>query len=138
MAGTRLTTRIVKTAAPPEKGDRAIPDTEVRGLNLRIYSTGRRVFSLRYRPPSGGNQKWLRLGAADQISLSDARQLALRHLGRLAAGDANPTEISPCQGEPGAARRGGRTSAPHVAGGAGTVAGRAPLFAIEAAGRRQG
>ncbi len=32
------------------------------------------------------------------------------------AGDAHPAEASPCQGEPGGARRGGRTSAPRGVG----------------------
>lgn len=61
------------------------PDTQVRGLELRVCGDGRKAWSLRYRNREG-QQKRLALGAFPAIDLADAREAALLHLGRVAGG----------------------------------------------------
>jgi integrase len=56
----RISKRIVDGIVPPEAGETRIWDTEVKGFFLRVYSTGRRVYALKYR--NGSAQRILTIG----------------------------------------------------------------------------
>jgi integrase len=84
----KLTERIVETlTCPAEKAEIMVPDDEVRGLFVRAYRSGQRVYVAQYRLGGrGSRQRRERLGLIGQISLSDARRAARALLGELAKG----------------------------------------------------
>ena len=56
---------------------------------MRVYPTGRKVFTLLYRAGGGGRNarlRWLTLGEVGAIGLADARDAAGIHLGAVARG----------------------------------------------------
>jgi integrase len=60
--------------AKPRARAYLIWDTGARGLALRVQPTGRKSFCVIYR--AGGRPRWLHLGDADILPLSEARELA--------------------------------------------------------------
>jgi integrase len=56
----RITKRAVDAVAPPSVGETRIWDSEIKGLFLRVYPTGRRVYGLKYR--LGSAQRVLTIG----------------------------------------------------------------------------
>jgi len=94
----KLTTDRVARAAIPEPkpgktgaaavNESLLSDTEVPGLSLRVLSTGAKSYMLRYRVGRGRGapSRRLSLGAADQITLDQARRLARQWMGEIAAG----------------------------------------------------
>jgi integrase len=100
----RLTTqRIAAAACPAGKAHVLLWDSERPGLCVRVYPTGRKVFTLLYRAGGGGRNarlRWLTLGEVGAIGLADARDAAGIHLGAVAKG-----------GDPAAQRREARREA---------------------------
>lgn len=85
MAARLLTARFCSGIKPTPGKQIAYPDTQVRGLELRVCGDGRKAWSLRYRNREG-KQKRLALGAFPAVELVDARTAALLHLGKVAGG----------------------------------------------------
>lgn len=85
MASRRLTTKFVESVAAPAEGQAAYPDAQVPGLELRVSSKGRKVWSLRYRTKVG-RQRRVTLGTFPAVDLGDAREGALVALAAVAAG----------------------------------------------------
>lgn len=82
---------IVELTCPPGKKDTLVFDTEVRGLGVRISSSGRKNFLVQWRCPNTGKPKRLPLGACGSISLKRAREVTRIRLGEVAQGR-NPVE----------------------------------------------
>src|SRR5215218_7722439 len=85
----KLTDKIMKTAAPPEKGNRIIWDTEVRGFGGRITAAGSRAFVLNYKRKSDGLERRWTLGSFPDWGTAAAREEASR-LKRAIDGGADP------------------------------------------------
>lgn len=85
MAARLLTARFCSGIKPVPGKQISYPDTQVRGLELRVCGDGRKAWSLRYRNREG-KQKRLALGAFPAVELVDARTAALLHLGKVAGG----------------------------------------------------
>jgi integrase len=66
------------------------PDRKVRGMGLLVLPSGVRTFYLRYREPSG-RQRMHKLGRADVITLTQAREEAIKILADVARGQAPTT-----------------------------------------------
>jgi len=61
-------------------------DTKTRGLTLKVFSSGKKTYSLRYKDLRG-KQAETKLGDANILSLEDARTLAQQHLSAIAMGN---------------------------------------------------
>lgn len=85
MASRLLTARFCSGVKPTPGKQVAYPDTQVRGLELRVCGDGRKAWSLRYRNLEG-RQKRLALGAFPSVDLAEARTAALLRLGQVAGG----------------------------------------------------
>ena len=81
--------RIASAKCPPEKAHILLWDSERPGLCVRVYPTGRKVFTVLYRTRRDGDRKgllrWLKLGEVGAIG-ADARDAAGIHLGAVAKG----------------------------------------------------
>ena len=83
-----LTDRQIRAAQVPEGLNQVeLRDDQVRGLLLRVYSSGARTWMLAYRRQEDDRRRFLKLGAYPGVSLKQARQLAELALGRIAAGE---------------------------------------------------
>src|SRR3954470_13393086 len=80
--------RIAEAACPPDKAHVLLWDSERPGLAVRVYPSGRKVFTVLYRTPGGrkGRLRWLTVGEVGAVSLADAREAAGAHLGAVAKG----------------------------------------------------
>src|SRR3954462_15977847 len=82
--------RIAAAKCPSEKAHLLLWDSERPGLCVRVYPTGRKVFTVLYRTRRDGDRKallrWLKLGEVGAIGLADARDAAGIHLGAVAKG----------------------------------------------------
>src|SRR3954451_778234 len=80
--------RIAEAACPPGKAHVLLWDSERPGFAVRVYPTGRKVFTVLYRAPGGrqGRLRWLAIGEVGAVSLADAREAAGAHLGVVAKG----------------------------------------------------
>jgi integrase len=56
----RLSKRTVDAAQQPAKGEARVWDDEIKGFCLRVYSSGRRVYAVKYRV--GRVQRWFTIG----------------------------------------------------------------------------
>lgn len=81
MADKKLTKTIVEGADPPENPRRWkwIGDVEVPGFGVKVFGSGRRVYSLRYRTESG-RQRMYKLGTHGEFTVDQARDLAREKL----------------------------------------------------------
>ena len=84
MTSTNLTVRFIEAAKPPKEGRNEYWDKNVRGLGFRVTDKGHKSWCLMYR--IDGRQRRLTLGSYPIISLSGARERAMRALGRVADG----------------------------------------------------
>lgn len=83
----RLTKRAVEAAKASGAGWTWLGDDEVPGFGVRVYPSGRRVYSLRYRTDSG-RQRMMKLGEHGELTVDSARTLARnRKLDVLSGGD---------------------------------------------------
>lgn len=80
----RLTGGLVKEL---EAKDRAfeVVDTEIAGLILRVEVSGVMTYYFRYRLPNG--RRRIRLGPADRLTVTQARELARRQANEVAGGN---------------------------------------------------
>jgi len=86
----RLTKRFLDAAIAQNK-EYSVWDSEVRGFGVRIKPSGTKSFNLKYRN-SLGRQRKFTLGQFGAITVEQARKLAQKHLGTLAAGT-DPYEV---------------------------------------------
>jgi integrase len=84
-AKIKLTKRVVDALMPPMRGETVVWDPEVKGYGLRISSTGRRTYFIHKRTKAGRQIK-AKLGVHGDITAEEARQAAIRELGRIAGG----------------------------------------------------
>lgn len=83
----KLTDRMIaELSCPSGKKDQLVFDTEVRGLGIRVSSSGRKNFLVQWRCPITGKSKRLPLGAYGAITLKAARDAARVVLGKVAQG----------------------------------------------------
>ena len=82
----KLTEKVIASlACEAGQKDRLVFDDTVRGLGLRISTTGSKGFLVQYRN-AAGNKRRLPLGAWGAITLEQARQAAQSVLGQVASG----------------------------------------------------
>lgn len=84
LSHTKLTKRTVEAAVPPQRGDRFVWDSEIRGFGLRLYASGRRLFLFQYQAPATDTTRRLALGEYPAITVDQARQLAQRASAQIA------------------------------------------------------
>jgi len=80
----KLTKRVVEGIALDPSRIVHAWDSELRGFGVRVFSSGRRVYVLKYR--SGSQQRWLRLGDHGDVTTEEARRRAQKRLGEVADG----------------------------------------------------
>ena len=87
----KLTNKIIATSTvPPGKAELAMWDSEVTGLALRVYASGRRVYWVQYRNSHRRTRK-LKLGRHGTLTLAQARKRARDVLGAVWRGE-DPAE----------------------------------------------
>jgi integrase len=86
MPAEPLTAARLQTLKPPSEGVTELLDTICSGLALRLFPSGKCVWTFRYRPRDGGGRKRIRLGEYPAIGLSEARKRALRQKGKVIEG----------------------------------------------------
>jgi integrase len=74
--GEKLTDKIVRTLAVPDKGNRITYDTEVLGFGARVTAGGARAFILNYRVKATGLERRYTIGSFPDWSVSVAREEA--------------------------------------------------------------
>ena len=82
----KITKRVVDSIEPSTK-DIYIWDEEIKGFGLKVTPSARKVYIVQYR--MGGRSKRTRritLGAHGKVTAEQARKLAQKHLGSVAAG----------------------------------------------------
>jgi integrase len=86
MATTTITTAKSIDTFKPRAARYAVKDSEVAGLDLRVYPDGRKVWTLRYR--ADGRQRRLKLGeyGPNRIGLAEARTRANKELRKVDGG----------------------------------------------------
>lgn len=96
MAKIPLTPHLVKNAVcPTEKRKVDLFDTDCKGLMLEVGITGRKTYYLRYQDERGTTRQ-LRLAAAADVTLAQARALATKYRNQIAMGEdpaANKAEL---------------------------------------------
>ena len=85
----KLTDRLIDTLEPPPKGNRRVPDNEVKGFNGQVTAAGERGFVLRYR--IRGRARLYTIGSRSVWSTVAARNRA-RELRRLVDQGIDPHE----------------------------------------------
>ena len=69
-------------------------DSEVKGLGLRVYPSGKKAWVLSYYVE--GRKRMMQLGVLPSLTLDKARKAALSHKGKMAAAEAmNTTPVDP-------------------------------------------
>lgn len=84
-ATRRLTARLV-ASLKPEDADYVTWDETVKGLGVRTWPSGRKVYVLKYRPTGSRGSRYLTLGAHPALTADEAARLAKKHLGAIADG----------------------------------------------------
>ncbi len=85
-ARVRLTQRLVWDLRSPDHGERLIMDADVKGLGVRLRSSGHMSYVIRWRDPQGRTKK-MTLGDARSVRLEVAREVALGHFAGVARGE---------------------------------------------------
>jgi hypothetical protein len=94
---SKLTRRFVEGLESPEKGERMVLDTQLPDFGIRVRKGGAKTYVLRHRPRGGGravSPRILTIGRHPAITPEQAREIAQRHLGDIAAG-ADPARERP-------------------------------------------
>ena len=93
MASIRLTELHIKNVkAPIDRSQVDLWDALLLGFSLRVTSKGTKTFSVKCRNASGKEQR-VKLGRYPEISLADARKLALETKVQIAKGESLPAVI---------------------------------------------
>ena len=82
-----LTERLIRDTSPSEK-DRILWDGQVKGLGVRIRTSGTKTYILNYRV--NGHEHRATLARVGEIGLREARERAGAELVRIRAGEADP------------------------------------------------
>ncbi len=97
----KLSDKAVQSIEPPERGRKTISDDHrdaPRGFALRVYSTGTRVFVLRYK--SSGKDRLINIGEYPTWTLTAARRKATEHRRKIDSGHDILAERAQRQAEP--------------------------------------
>lgn len=90
LSRVKLTKRTVEAAIAPatvtERDGVFLWDSEVRGLALRVYPSGRKLFLFQYRSPTDGRTRRLSLGAFPVVTAEAARARAIEAGGAVKGG----------------------------------------------------
>lgn len=88
----KLTKRVVDAAQRPASGEVRLWDADLAGFCLRVYPTGRRVYSLKFRV--GTRQRWMTIGehgkpwaGGQALTPDEARREAQKVIGQARAGE---------------------------------------------------
>ena len=93
MASIRLTELHIKNVkAPIDRSQVDLWDASLLGFSLRVTSRGTKTFSVKCRNASGKEQR-VKLGRYPEISLADARKLALETKVQIVKGESLPVVI---------------------------------------------
>ncbi len=84
MARVKLTAKVVD-ATKPKSREYSIPDTEQKGLVLRVRPSGEKTYCLLYRNGQGQRKRYT-IGNVDKYTLTQARAAATQQLGKIALG----------------------------------------------------
>ncbi len=92
MAKTKLTRRMVAELTYEKKGNakQILWDTEIPGLGIRVYPSGRKAWVVRYQ--QGGKERLYTLGDYPSISLDHARTHAMRVKAQVSLEGADPVQ----------------------------------------------
>src|SRR5215211_5808086 len=71
---------------PPRAKTYHHPDPELRGFYVRVQPSGTKTFAAIARNPVTRKQDWTTIGAADTLSIDEARKQAQTALARIRAG----------------------------------------------------
>lgn len=92
----KLTKTVVDNAPVPVKGDAFIWDTELQGFGLRIQSSGRKVYVIRYRTRDAARtQRKLTIARSTDMPPDRARDLARKEFAKVAEGQDPTAERKP-------------------------------------------
>ena len=84
----RITLRLIEATAPPPDGELRIWDSDVRGFVLRVSSSGRKTYCLKYR--YHGRQRWLTIGEHGSPWTPDTARTRAKEALHQAAHDQDP------------------------------------------------
>ena len=84
-----LTERLIRDAKPAPK-PAILWDSQVTGLGVKVFPTGRKAFVLSYRV--GGRKRMATLGRPSELSLKAVREKAGAELVRIREGEADPLD----------------------------------------------
>jgi integrase len=82
----QLSAALLESLPVPETGVLELRDAVARGLSLRVFTTGRKVWTFRYRPKDGGARRRIGLGEYPSVKLAEARRRADRYRGEVSGG----------------------------------------------------
>jgi integrase len=86
MQPATLSPTILQNLKPPTTGIMELHDHQSRGLVLRVFPSGRAIWTLRYRPAGGKGQRRMRLGEYPAVGLSEVRRRVDRIRGKISDG----------------------------------------------------
>ena len=86
VASFKLTKRAIDALEPNAAGDYIAWDAELKGFGVRVRTSARKVYVLKYRVPGQRRVRRLVLGTHGALTLDEARRLAKRHLGAITDG----------------------------------------------------
>jgi len=84
---TLTDSQIHSARVPPGLNQVEIRDDEVRGLLLRVYTSGARTWMLAYRRQEDRRRRFMKLGAYPGVSINRARALAEMEITRIGDGE---------------------------------------------------
>ena len=87
----RLTIAAIRDTKPPASGERWIHDEGTDGLAVRIYATGRKVYTYTYRTPGTLRLRRMQIGNFPAVTLEQARRKAKQWAAFIADGQ-DPAE----------------------------------------------
>ncbi len=96
----QLSAASLESLPVPETGALELRDAVARGLSLRVFTTGRKVWTFRYRPKDGGARRRISLGEYPSVKLAEARRRADRIRGEVSGGNDPQAAISARRGAP--------------------------------------
>lgn len=82
----KFTKRFVETITPDSEKTLIFWDTELKGFGVVVLPSGRRTYCVQYRN-ADRVKKRLKVGVHGHITTEEARELAKKHLGRVAHGE---------------------------------------------------
>lgn len=85
MARIQLSTARLLALKPPPTGFVELSDTTEQGLTLRVFASGQKTWTFRYRTKTG-TQRRIRLGEYPSVGLAEARRRSSRLRGRISDG----------------------------------------------------